>query len=90
MLEFGIKVLYRVAQRSVGGEMEPWWLEGIGLGKIFSSEAHGIGLPSGKVARDGTVRAHPGLEFHAHLDVEFDLDLWNRLCGTPWLICVCI
>ena len=76
MFEFGARVLYRVAHKPVGGEMEPRWQEGVWIGKRFASDEHVIAMESGQVARTGTVRPHP--------DGDFNLAMFNRIVGTPW------
>ena len=67
MLEFGAKVLLRIAHKPVGGEMAPRWVEGVWLGKRFSNEEHIVALASGMVVRSSTVRPHPEMDFDAAL-----------------------
>ena len=76
MFEFGTEVFLRAAEKPVGGAMTPRWVEGVWLGKRFTSEEHIVSLASGKVVRSGTVRPHP--------EVAFDVELFNAIQGAPW------
>ena len=75
MLEFGSKILHRVVQKPVGGEMVARWLPGIWLGKRFGSEEHVVCLENGQIAQTGTVRDHP--------DGLWDKEFFGRIRGSP-------
>ena len=76
MFELGQCILFKVAAKVHGGEMNARWEKGMWLGKMFSSDEHILSTSTGLVARSSAVKAHP--------DVEFDSQLFDSLIGMPW------
>ena len=76
MFELGQCILFKVAAKVHGGEMNARWEKGMWLGKMFSSDEHILSTSTGLVARSSAVKAHP--------EVEFDSQLFDSLIGMPW------
>ena len=76
LFEFGTKVLHRVQQKPVGGEMGARWLPAVWLGERFATDEHVVAMEDGTVVRTGAVREFPG-------DV-FDKELLDKIIGMPW------
>ena len=77
LLEFGCRVQHRIPGKPQGGLMTPRWVDGIWLGKRFTSDEHIVSLPDGRVVRTRAVQSFPEA-------TKWDLTALNTVVGLPW------
>ena len=74
LFEFGQVILSKIPGKPVGGVVQPRWIKGIWLGKLWSSDEHIVSAPGGRVVRSRTCKPHADL---------WDWGLCDEIVGWP-------
>ena len=75
--EFGSVILHRIPEKPQGGLMMERWVQGVWLGKRFTTDEHMIGLENGKVVRTRNVRPKS-------LEDTWSFEEIDKIKGQPW------
>ena len=75
--EFGSVILHRIPEKPQGGLMLERWVQGVWLGKSFTTDEHVIGLENGKVVRTRNVRSKS-------LEDTWKWEEIDKIKGQPW------
>ena len=75
--EFGSVILHRVPEKPQGGLMLERWVQGVWLGKRFTTDEHVIGLENGNVLRTRNVRPKS-------LEDTWNMEEIDKIKGQPW------
>ena len=75
--EFGRVILHWIPEKPQGGLMLERWVQGVWLGKRFTTDGHVIGLENGKVVRTRNVRPKS-------LEDTWNMEEINKIKGQPW------
>ena len=75
--EFGSVILHRIPEEPQGGLMLERWVQGVWLGKRFTTDEHVIGLENGKVVMTRNVR--PKLQ-----EDTWNMEEIDKIKGQPW------
>ena len=75
--EFGSVILHRIPEKPQGGLMMERWVQGVWLGKRFTTDEHMIGLENGKVVRTRNVRPKT-------LEDTWNFEEIDKIKGQPW------
>ena len=76
MYEYGSMVIIKLPGKLQGGLMRECWVEGVWLGKRWSTDEHIVSLPEGRAVRARDVRPLPD-------ERAFDLAVFDPIKGTP-------
>ena len=76
-LEFGCRIMHRVSETPQGGLMTPRWIDGVWLGKRFTTNEHIVASTDGRVFRARDVRAKPPAD-------SWNFDALSAIVGSPW------
>ena len=75
--EFGSVILHRIPEKPQGGLMMERWVQGVWLGKSFTTDEHIIGVQNGKVVRTRNVRPKSLEDTGSFHEID-------KIEGQPW------